>query len=208
MKKVCISAITVACLLSASQALTLKETVQSAIENNKEIMSNNLMVDASIKDIEIEEGAYLPQIDFTTTLEKSKNQNNLDNTSKSAWTEKEGYISTISAEQLLYDGGRTPSLVGQREHNAEFTKYNSNIKNEKIVLDITKAYTKIVENELLTQIYNFNLTSHNVAYQIAADQEQLGGSKLESKKTESLIAEIKDEKTLKDLETNKSILEL
>lgn len=206
MKKICLSMVAVSLLISTSSALTLKESVKSTMEKNKEVIVNKLAVDASKKDIEIAKGDYRPSLDFATTLEKSRQQTDRKNLPKEDWKNIGGYISTLSAEQLLYDGGKTSSNIDERKFSAKSTELNSANNNEEIILELSKAYNKLVEHDKLSQLHTYNMVSHNEAYQIAYEQEQISGSMLETKKTETLIAELKDKKILQDLESNQAML--
>lgn len=208
MKKIYLSLVAITCLIDSANALSVQDVVKNTLDSNHEVISNKLTVDASQKDIDIAKGSYRPTVDFATTLEKSRQQINRKNTPKENWKNIGGYISTLSAEQLLYDGGKTSSNIDEKVFNTKSVSYKSTYKNQNIILDVIKSYNKLVEHEVLTQIYNYNLESHNEAYQIASEQEQISGSKLERKKTQSLISELKDKKLLQDLQANQDRLKL
>ena len=118
MKKLYISSILAATLVTTSYANTLKETVTQTVLTNSEILSNQLKVKSNQKDIEIERSGYYPTLDLDAYLEKSKTKDKNDTPSLSTgWEDKDGYRATLKAEQLLFDAGKTTGKVSEEEYN-------------------------------------------------------------------------------------------
>ena len=116
MKKITLSTLAIASIISFSNGLTLKESVDATLSSNAEIISNQYNTEASKQDIDIEKSAYKPKVDLSATLRKEDrvrdySDNRADDHIRS---DIDGYITTLSAEQLLYDGGKTFSKIDEK----------------------------------------------------------------------------------------------
>ena len=207
MTRVIMSSLAVVATLSTVSALTLKESVQESILTNSEILSNNLDVKASKKEIRKEESGYYPTIDFDTYYEKSQLRKDINNVPKGDWEKKDGYRATLSVEQLIYDGGKTPSKISEKEYLYKSNLYNTTYKNENIILDIVKAYISVVKNNELLQVLKYSQEAHAEALEIAYNKEEISGEVLETKKTQAMISTVTDRKLSQEIEAKKSISE-
>ena len=82
-----------------------------------------------------------------------------------------------------------------------------NQKNDATLFDVTKTYNRLVEYSILSQINQYNITSHNDALNIAQDKEQISGEALEGKKTLSLLSNLKDAKLAQEAAQDKNKLQ-
>jgi adhesin transport system outer membrane protein len=188
------SIIVAASLFTTLNAASLKETINETLISNNEIISNQLKIKSAQKDIEIEEGRYYPTLDLEAYLEKSQTQNDPDNQSKQDWVEKDGYRATLSASQLLYDGGNTPSRVRAAKHTLNETVNKYTQRNEDIIYEIVEAYTDIIKFNELKQLSNYGDDAHKQALEVAYDKEEISGEALETLRTLSLISTQEDKK--------------
>jgi len=209
MKKITLSTLATATLVSFSYGLTLKESVNTTLKSNAEIISNQYNIEASKQDIEIEKSAYKPKIDLSATVRKEDRTRDYSDSriDKHVTTDIDGYITNLSAEQLIYDGGKTFARIDEKKHTFTSTLMDMNQKNDSTLFNVTKTYNRLVENSILSQINQFNIESHNNALGIAQEKEQISGEALESKKTLSLLSNLKDAKLSQEADQEQNKLE-
>ena len=195
MRHLCFNKTLLASLLITSTltATTLKDTVTQTVLTNSEIIANQLKIKSSQKEIDIEKSEYYPSLDFDTSFEKSQTKDKTDEET-GPWVEEDGYIATLSATQLLYNGGKTSSKIKEKEYNYSSSSFKLNQKNEDIVFKIIKAYNDLVMFEELDQLMKYNNIAHANALEIAYNKEEISGEALETLKTQALITTQNDKK--------------
>jgi adhesin transport system outer membrane protein len=188
---------------SSLQALTLKKSVEEAILTNYEISSNNLKTKSDKVDIEIEEGNYRPTIDFNSNIESSDVKNKRDGQPSSGYTDNtDGYNLKLTLEQLLYDGGKTPSLIREKQSNYKSSFHNTTFSNNKIIFDVVKNYNNILKIEAINKINSLNKIAHDEALEIAYNKEEISGEILETKKTQAMIYALNDKIYTQEVDLN------
>lgn len=204
MKKLYISSILAAALMSTLNANSLKETVTQTIMTNSEIISNQLKIKSAQKDIEVEEGGYYPTLDLEAYAQKGQTKDRRKGQAKEAWAKEEGGRATLKASQLLYNGWNTQSKVKEKEHNYLEKTYRYTQENENIVFDIIEAYNDLVKYNELKQVMGYSQKAHNEALEVAYDKEEISGEALETLKTLNLISIQEDKKLALDNDINKA----
>lgn len=201
-KKYFLSVIT-ATLLHQVQASTLHDTIKQTTLTNTEINSNILKTESQKEEILIEEANYYPTIDMDAYLQKSKTQ---DYKSTGDTQNKiDGHKVTLKAEQLLYDGGKTPSKIKEKKFNYSSSTFKTNQKNETIIFDVTKAYIDLVKFNELNQLADYSVTEHKKALDIAYEKEQISGETMETQRTLSMIYTENDKKFIQEEEYQKAL---
>ena len=176
------------------QANSLKDTVTQTVLTNSEIISNQLKIKSSQKEIRLEKSGYYPTLDLDAFVEKSYTKNHRRNQSEEAWERVNGYNAKLTLEQLLYDGGKTISKIDEKQYNYNANSFKYTQKNESLVFDISKSYLDLVKYEELSQLMSYLNQAHSKALDIAHDKEEISGEVLETLKTIDLITTQDDKK--------------
>ena len=108
-----IHAIIALCTISSLNAMTLKDTVKQTILTNDEISTNELKVISKKLEHQRDKRAYYPKLNLEAYLEKSKEKNHQSRLEETSWLDNDGGNIALKATQLLYDGGKTPSLINE-----------------------------------------------------------------------------------------------
>jgi len=195
--------IVTATLLFPLHASTLHDTVKQTLLTNSEILSNTLNLESQKEDITKEEANYYPTLDMDAYLQKSKTQDN--KATGDTQNKIDGHKITLKAEQLLYDGGKTPSKINEQKYKYASSTFNTNKKNEDIVFDIVKAYLDLVKFSELNQLADYSVTEHQKALDIAHEKEQISGETMETQRTLSMIYSENDKKFIQEEEYKKAL---
>lgn len=172
-------------------AMTLQNAIQETFNVNHEILSNKYNTEAQQKAYEEKRSGFLPSVDLSNDMQKSKRKNSYkDSTSDNI--DINGDKATLSVEQLLYDGGKTSSMVGEAESNYWSSVYDANYKNGEVVLKVAKSYLQLASATEAETILNYNKKAHARGLDIASNNEQISGELLETKKVHSMITTLDD----------------
>lgn len=210
MNKYIISIAVSSILTSTLYATSVKDVVEQTIGANPDILSEKFNKDAYKKYVDEEEGDYYPTIDFSGYLEDSKTRSDRDDTPNDPSTQdKDGYNATLTLEQILYDGGRTPSEVAGARYRYYGNKYRSTQRVEEIIRGAIDSYMDLVMYEELMNLSENNLKLHDDYLVIAKEKESISGEILESYEVNSKKHYITDryleQKQLEDEALNKYI---
>lgn len=147
MKKIVLSSILIG-LISYSQATSLKEVVEKTLDNNADILSEKFNKEAFKKYYDEEKGDYYPTLDLTGYAEDSRTRSDRDvppaGTIDPSTASKDGTNITLQLEQVLYDGGKTPSEVEEFRHRYNSNKFRSDRRVEEIVRESIDSYMSLV----------------------------------------------------------------
>lgn len=162
-------------------ATTLKETVLNVLDSNADILSEKFNKEAYKKYIDEEKADYLPTLDLDAFVEDSKTTLNRDNQVNDPTTaKKDGWNAVLRFEQVLYDGGRTPSEVEEFRHSYIANKYRSDRRVEEIVRSAVDNYLDLVKYQELIDISTHSVKVHSDYLVIAQEKEEISGEVLES----------------------------
>lgn len=179
-------------LLGSVHGLTLQDTVKETLSTNVQISSNNLNAKSKLYEIKAQEAGYYPTVDLNAYLEKSQTKSNSDTSGSDSWNKKDGHRTTLTAEQLLYDGSNTSAKIDEAKYDHISSNFDTIDKNEFIILDSVKAYMELLTQQSKQYVTNYSILAHEEALNIAYDQEDISGEILETKKTISYIELEKD----------------
>jgi len=166
-------------LVTSSQALTLRDSVEQTINTNPTIIAEQKNQDAFRTYVDYEEGDYLPTVDLETYYEESHTYEDRDDTGKSD-AHKNGWNTTLKIEQVLYDGGLTPSEVAEYKHKRDGNRFRSNLAIENIILDTTTSYLGLVHYEELMRLSTKMMRVQERNLVTAKEKEEISGEKLET----------------------------
>lgn len=204
MKKILLSVISTNLLLGSLYATTLKEVVVKTLDNNADILSEKFNKEAYKKYIDEEKGDYYPTLDFDGYVEDSTTRLNPDD-DVSSKASKDGWNVALRFEQILYDGGVTPSEVEEFRHRYYSNKFRSDRRVEEIVRTSVNSYINLVKYQELMDISQNSIKVHGDYLEIAQEKEKISGELLESFQVNSKKHFVIDTYLEQKLEKNQSI---
>ncbi|AXX93479.1 transporter [Malaciobacter molluscorum LMG 25693] len=173
-------------LLNNLYALSLKESVERTLISNPDVMAERKNQEAYRYYVDEKQSKYLPTLDLSAFAEKSKVKDKYEDKDHTD-TSKKGYNIGLTLRQLIYDGGLTPSEIGEMKHQNLSNKYRSLNAIENTVLETSKAYTALVKfNELMSLSEEMIKTNKN-NLKIAKQKEEISGEVLETYQVSSKL---------------------
>ena len=180
MKKIILSIATVSILVSTLNATCLREVVVQTIDANPDILLEKFNKEAFKKYVDQEKGDYLPTLDFEAYADKSKTQYKIDNDPTRNDAKKGGWNTSLKFEQVIYDGGLTPSEVEEFEHKYYANRFRSDAKVEGIIRDSINSYLDLIKSQELMNLSKLNIQRHEDYLKTAQEKESISGEILES----------------------------
>ena len=127
--------------VGADEALTWEECVQEAKKSHPDLISAEAVVNQAQANKTIAISTMLPQI--STQLSQS--------TSKSTRNTTDTYSYGVTAQQLLFDGLKTPYDIAAAAKNVKSAEYNYKVTSADIRLSLRTAFIELLKaQELLT----------------------------------------------------------
>lgn len=115
--------------------VSLRDSVETALNNNPNIIAEKKNQEAFRKYIDDREGLYLPTLDIQAYVQSGEVKEDTDDNSTSGeWGTVDGYNAAVIFRQYLYDGGQTPSQVTEVKHQYLSNKFRSLYAIENTVL--------------------------------------------------------------------------
>ena len=189
-----------------SNASSLRSSVQKVLSTNPNVIAERKNQDAFKTYIDERKGKYLPTLDIVSYLEKSKATLKPLKT-KQEKSEKKGYNASIVIQQLIYDGGLTPSQVEQVKHESLGNQYRSFNAIEDTVLQTSKMYTSLVQSNEILALTSDMIKINEENLIIAKDKEEISGEVLETYQVSSKLNYVSDQyiEEQDKQETNKAL---
>lgn len=191
-QKIALTGLCLSLLVSSSYAVSLRDSVEKAVNNNPDIIAEKKNQEAYRKYVDDREGLYLPTIDLEAYLETSEIKKDFDDATPDTKTDEDGYNAAIIFRQYLYDGGATPSQVEEMKHQESSNKHRSFYAIENTVLETVKSYTGLVQSdEKLALTYGMIKTNEENLV-TAKEKEEISGEVLETYQVSSKLNFITD----------------
>jgi len=166
--------------------LRLYELLPGLIVENEKVKAAELDYEAAVKILKSEYSAYYPQVTITYGLMNEDDRTPSKSTDAGVDSithdSKTGYQSSITITQMIWDFGRTSSVIDKAKHIAQQAYYRLELTKEDVVmeginawLNLTKAYNtyesnkKVEANALIT----LTMTIEKVKKGEASKLEQL-----------------------------------
>lgn len=165
-------------LIMNLNAISLRDAIEKTITTNPAIISEYKNQDAFKKYVDEEKGDYLPTIDLEAYIEKSYTGENPDD-AVSTHSNKDGWNAQLKLEQILYDGGLTPSEVNEFRHKRDANIFRSNAEIDNIILDTITTYLDLVQYKELINLSSIIIKTHQENLVTAEEKEEISGEKLE-----------------------------
>lgn len=147
-----------------AHALTLEDAVLKTLADNPRII--NAQQNADQVDAEVDEawGGYLPQVDLTASTGHERSNNpttrgrGANDPNTSYWRNE----SRLVVSQMLFDGWRTSSLVGQQRERLSASNATLHETRENTTLRAILAYFDVVRLAKLVALAEENENNHKV----------------------------------------------
>ncbi len=159
----------------AAHAESLRGALESAYQNNPDIMSALLSVRASAENIALAKSGKLPSIGLSGSIGGS-------------WSLPQGgdfstAISTsvgASYNQTLFDNYKTEAEIEQARASTEVSKYALRNAEQNVLLSVVQAYYAVLRDTQLVQLRADNMTFFDAQVGSAEDRLRLGeGTKID-----------------------------
>ncbi len=159
-------------------ATSVKDVVQHTIAKNPEIMSILKNSEAYQYYVDEEEGGYYPKLDLTLYGGLKKIKEDPDASSKTD-TDYAGYNAKLDLEQLLYDGGLTPSLVEEAKRKYSSIELKNKNRVEIIMYESISSYLSMVQADEMQLLATENIRIHDEYMVTAKETEEISGEGLQ-----------------------------
>jgi len=168
-------AVAIGLLSSTAYAESLRSALESAYQNNPDIMSALLQVRATAENIALAKSGKLPSIGLTGTLGGS-------------WSAPQGgdLSTTLSSSaslgysQTLFDNYATEASIEQARAATEVSKYALRNTEQNILLAVVQAYYAVIRDTQLVQLRAENMKFYDAQVSSAEDRLRLGeGTKID-----------------------------
>lgn len=166
-------AISLALTVVASNAQTqsLKESAQKAILTNPEVQAKWHSFQSSSSSREAAFGAYLPNV----TLSADTGRDNRDN--RLGKTELNRTATSLSLNQMIYDGFLTSNQVKQLDHLKRVRFFELQDTSENIVLEVVRAYADVSRFRKLVSLAEDNYVRHRAVFEQIQAKSKAGVSR-------------------------------
>ncbi len=121
-----------------AQELNLKELIDIALKNNTNIQLNKNQQEIKKHELKKAKATYLPQISANADI------GHYDIKSNAIREDGDANSVTLNANQLIYDFGKTSSLIDASKYNLEATNNDINSSIQATILSVKEAYFDIL----------------------------------------------------------------
>jgi outer membrane protein, adhesin transport system len=172
------------------QFATLREIAQKAVLNNPEVVAKWHNFRASVDEVDVASGAYLPRVDVVASTGREYLQQPLFSGSKLT---QEGYYNRngwlVSLNQMLFDGFATRNEV-KRLGRAQLVRYYELLDaSEAIALEAGRAYLDVIRYRFLVNLAEDNYVSHRATFEQLLRRTQSGvGRRVDLEQAASRLA--------------------
>lgn len=145
----------------AQSADPLQATARKAIESNPEIGASLNGYRASIDEVDVARGGYLPRVDLTVNAGRERNRSTtLD--PHSSKLDRTG--AALNVTQMLWDGLSTESEVRRLSHT-KLTRYFEFVDTtEQVALEAVRAYYDVLRFRRLVDLAEDNYVQHKASH--------------------------------------------
>jgi outer membrane protein len=136
-----------------AENLTLKQCLQLVRQQNPTLQTEARNLELASERIRETRGHYLPEVsmDAGYTLQADPQQVLIGGNTEPTQDQNYSYLS-LSAEQLLYDFGRTAARVSGAEALARGATSDLNAREQELFLKTTRAYVQVLTAQLLVKL--------------------------------------------------------
>ncbi|QXI37166.1 TolC family outer membrane protein [Pseudomonas xantholysinigenes] len=177
------SAILLAMACANSQAMSITEAVQNAVDQHPEISASRNSRLSADEDVKFARGGYYPTVDLVAGYGRQRSDNTNTRTfdadgRRNHNKETLNYTqSELRLRQMLFDGFNTANEVGRTEAVANSRAYYTQATAETVALRAVEVYLEVLKRRELVTLARNNLQAHlRVNDQIGLRSERGVGS--------------------------------
>jgi outer membrane protein len=167
--RVLAAAAAISLLSSTAYAESLRSALESAYQNNPDIMSALLAVKSSAENIALAKSGKLPTIGASASLGGS-------------WSQPQGGDFTtgasssigLSYNQTLFDNHKTDADIEQARAGVEVSKYALRNAEQNVLLSVVQAYFAVIRDTQLVQLRADNMAFFDAQVTSSEDRLRLG----------------------------------
>ncbi|MES2048962.1 MAG: TolC family outer membrane protein [Pseudomonadota bacterium] len=144
---------------ASAQVQTLKESTQQAILSNPEVLARWHNFQAAGSEREAAVGAYLPSVNLATGTGRDQSDSRLGR------SEFNRNTTTLSLNQMLYDGFATRNEVRRLDRTRLVRLFELYDASENIALEVVRAYSDILRYRKLVTLAEDNYVRHRTVFE-------------------------------------------
>lgn len=205
MKKISILFSLMSVFLFSQKKWTLQQSIDYAMEHNLQIISNKYNQKIEEYNLQIAKNEHLPTINanmsnylrfgqtqgFQGSIGRNDNFNNDLN---------------ISANILLYNGGRLEKQVEKKQYDIEISKHNSEITKNNISLQIIQQYLSVLLNKEILKVNESAVENAQKVYEKAKITTEVGTTaRTILVEAEALLSREKQKYSLVEIDIKRSL---
>lgn len=142
-----------------AQIQTLKEVTQKAVSTNPEVLAKWHTFQSTSASRDAVSGAYLPSLNLNADAGRDNRDNRLGKTELSRTS------TSLSLNQMLFDGFLTRNQVKQLDHLKQVRLYELFDTSESIALEVVRAYADVVRYRKLVALSEDNYVRHRAVFE-------------------------------------------
>lgn len=146
-------------LCANAQVQTLKDATQQAILSNPEVLARWHNFQAAGAEREVAAGAYLPSVNLAAGAGRDQNESRLGK------SELNRNSTTLSLNQMLYDGFATRNEVRRLDHTRLVRLFELYDVSESIALEVVRSYSDILRYRKLVALAEDNYVRHRTVFE-------------------------------------------
>jgi outer membrane protein len=177
-------AIALAFAPSVVQAESLRQALESAYENNPDLMSALLSVKSAAEDIALRKAGKLPTIALNADVGGSFAVTN------GTASVGHSYSLGVSYQQNLFDNFRTESQIEQARALSELSTYTLRNAEQNVLLSVATAYMNVIRDTQLVQLRESNVAFFQAQVDSADQRLRLGeGTRIDVSQAQTRLAQ-------------------
>ncbi|OEO28995.1 hypothetical protein VW23_027510 [Devosia insulae DS-56] len=168
-------AVVLSVLPATVHAESLRAALESAYQNNPNIMSALLNVKATAENIALAKSGQLPSLGLSSSLGGSwqQPQGGEFNTAAS-------FSTSLNYSQTLFDNYKTDAEIEQARAGTEVAKYALRNAEQNVLLAVVQAYYAVIRDTQLVQLRSDNMAFFDAQVSSSEDRLRLGeGTKID-----------------------------
>ena len=172
------------------QFATLREIAQNAVLNNPEVVAKWHNFKASVDEVDVASGGFLPKVDLIAGAGREYLKQPLISGSKvtqEGYYDRNGWL--VSLNQMLFDGFATSNEV-KRLGKVQLVRYYELLDaSETIALEAARAYLDVIRYRFLVNLAEDNYVQHRATFEQLLRRTQSGvGRRVDLEQAASRLA--------------------
>jgi len=139
-----------------TRALSLKEAIAIALQNQPQVALSSAGVESAQGRTRQATSGLLPSLSISASANRSGPGGGASQAGGAG--SSTSYSTDLSADQLLYDFGRTPAIVAQARSQEESARQGLNQVRQEVINQVKQAYYVMLQNQRLVEVQQRNLT--------------------------------------------------